>query len=64
MYYFILLIPFKTFLMDESEKARKIHWINWDKVCSDRESRGLGIRRIRKFNMALLFKWCWRLLVY
>lgn len=51
MYYFILLIPFKTFLMDESEKADKIHWINWDKVCYDREFRGLGIRRIRKFNM-------------
>lgn len=37
--------------MVESEKANKIHWINWDKVCYDREFRGLGIRRISKFNM-------------
>ncbi|MCI40586.1 hypothetical protein A2U01_0061819, partial [Trifolium medium] len=25
--------------------------------------RGLGVRQLREFNLALLGKWCWRMLV-
>jgi hypothetical protein len=28
-----------------------------------RENGGLGVRQLREFNLALLGKWCWRLLV-
>jgi hypothetical protein len=42
---------------------RKISWIDWQSVCCSQEVEGLGVRRIRDFNRALLGKWCWRLLV-
>jgi hypothetical protein len=37
----------------------KISWIDWDSICSKKEVGGLGVRRIREFNLALLGKWCW-----
>ncbi|GAU47696.1 hypothetical protein TSUD_190240 [Trifolium subterraneum] len=44
-------------------RKKKINWIKWDKVCLDRDGGGLGVRRIREFNLSLLGKWSWRLLV-
>ena len=32
-------------------------------MCLSKEVGGLGVRRIREFNSALLGKWCWRMLV-
>ncbi|PNY13834.1 cysteine-rich receptor-like protein kinase [Trifolium pratense] len=53
---------FKSFLWGGSEDIRKINWVKWDKVCLDRDGGGLGVRRIREFNLSLLGKWSWRLL--
>jgi len=46
-----------------SADHRKISWINWQTNCWSTEVAGLGVRRIRDFNTALLGKWCWRFLV-
>jgi len=46
-----------------SEDHRKIAWVNWNTICRSKEVGGLGVRRIREFNVALLRKWCWRMLV-
>jgi len=58
--------------MGGREDFREITWIKW--VCSktklldqmgynlhEKEFGGLGFRRIRGFNVALLEKWCWML---
>ena len=39
---------------------RKIHLVNWSKICSPVKNGGLGIRCLRRFNSTLLAKWLWR----
>ncbi|MCH83355.1 putative non-LTR retroelement reverse transcriptase, partial [Trifolium medium] len=45
------------------EDLRKISWINWKTICLRKEYGGLGVRQLKEFNLALLGKWCWRMLV-
>jgi len=45
------------------EDFRKIALVNWDSVCRSKEDGGLHVMRLREFNLLLLDKWCWRMLV-
>ncbi|KAL4199447.1 hypothetical protein AMTRI_Chr03g51160 [Amborella trichopoda] len=38
----------------------KYHLLRWDRVYTPKREGGLGIRRLRYFNAALLCKWWWR----
>ena len=51
------------FFWGGSEEKRKISWVGWSSLCLRREYGGMGVRRLREFNIALFGKWCWRLLV-
>ncbi|GKV37224.1 hypothetical protein SLEP1_g45281 [Rubroshorea leprosula] len=51
----------RSFLWGGGGEERKINWVSWVKVCKKREDGGLGVRDLRKFNMALMGKWWGRL---
>ncbi|GKV28743.1 hypothetical protein SLEP1_g37755 [Rubroshorea leprosula] len=51
----------RSFLWGGGGEERKIKWVSWDKVCKKKEEGGLGVRELRKFNLALLGKWWGRL---
>jgi hypothetical protein len=39
----------------------KYHLVKWQKVCKSKKKGGLGIKTLRKMNIALLCKWWWTL---
>src|SRR3954470_17804214 len=44
------------------EFKRKIHWVKWRDVNLSFDKGGLGVKNIALFNLALLFKWRWKIL--
>jgi len=51
----------KIFLWEWGSENMKIAWVAWHKVCESKDKGGLGVIDKRKFNLALLGKWIWRL---
>ena len=53
---------FNKLLWGGGEDHRKISWIGWSSVWLQKEFGGLGVKQLKEFNVALLEKWCWRML--
>ncbi|GAU32090.1 hypothetical protein TSUD_152950 [Trifolium subterraneum] len=46
-----------------SADKEKITWVSWKDVCRPKEDGGLWVKDLKWFNISLLTKWRWRLLV-
>lgn len=51
----------RDFLWGHDEKSSKIHLVDWDTICLSKSEGGLGIRKARHMNQALLAKVSWRI---
>lgn len=42
-------------------EIKKIHLVNWDNVCQSKKGSGLGVRKSKTMNKALLAKSAWHI---
>lgn len=50
----------RGFLWGNIWEDNKMHLVSWSKVCKEKKSGDLDIRRLEILNWALLGKWLWR----
>lgn len=48
--------------LSDIERCSGIRWLAWDRMCCPKKFGGMGFKRVREFNIALLGKQLWRLL--
>ncbi|KAL4343532.1 hypothetical protein AHAS_Ahas11G0087800 [Arachis hypogaea] len=51
----------RSFLWGDTDQSKKIHLMNWDKVCQPKKAGGLGIRHASKMNHTFMMKAGWEL---
>lgn len=57
-----LEILMTRFLSGQKNSKRKIHWVEWKKLCKPKAHEELGFRDLKSFNFALLAKKRWKIM--
>ncbi|KAK6153170.1 hypothetical protein DH2020_012809 [Rehmannia glutinosa] len=52
-----------NYYWSRSANGKKMHWVFWKKIASDKALGGLGYRHLRAFNLALLVKQAWKIIM-
>lgn len=53
----------RKFLWNSQENLRRINWVAWSSICMSKVGGGLGVKNCDMFNMTLMNKWGWKILV-
>ena len=51
----------RAFWSGHDPRTRKLHLINWNEVCKPRREGGLGLKKFKFMNQAMLAKQFWRI---
>ena len=52
----------KFWWFSDVDKSKGIRWMSWKNMCHPKKYGGMGFKRIREFNLAMLCKQAWRIL--